>query len=245
MGNHRNWHSGDSMSQEKKLALSLDTLSMDTASKYFSAITGLDLSPEGDPTAKLSVDLARALRGAGPATLLFAELPVEEITAESLRAIDGPVFTGAGFARYLEGANAVIVYLMTLGDITGSFSQADLLEQYLTDTWASIFCELAFSELYRGMSREYGGRGLFLSQEYSPGYEGFDLENQARIFELLKPESVGVRLSPGHMMSPEKTVTGFIGVVGKDIFRKEIPCRRCVLRNTCQVRDHTLCGLAR
>ncbi len=158
---------------------------------------------------------------------------------------DGPAFTGDGIESILGRARFLIVYLLTLGDAVAPFKGGDMLDEYLADTWASIFVELAFREFYRMQLDECADEGFFLSQEYSPGYAGLDLANQAAIFELLKPGAMGLSLTSGFMIVPEKSTSGVIGAAEDDVFVHESPCARCTIRGRCDGRDAKLCGLSR
>ena len=48
---------------------------------------------------------------------------------------------------------------------------------------------------------------------YSPGYCGWHITGQKKLFDFLKPERIGIRLSKSSLMSPIKSVSGVL-VVG-------------------------------
>jgi cobalamin-dependent methionine synthase I len=51
-----------------------------------------------------------------------------------------------------------------------------------------------------------------MKRRFSPGYSDMSLEMQKKIFKLLKPENIGINLSPSCLMIPEKSVTAFVGI---------------------------------
>ena len=66
---------------------------------------------------------------------------------------------------------------------------------------------------------------------YSPGYCGWHITAQHKIFEFLKPEEIGVTLSDSSLMSPIKSVTGILISGEKDIHRFKNNysfCKSCI-----------------
>ena len=70
--------------------------------------------------------------------------------------------------------------------------------------------ELGFSHpaeltMKQRLKNEYRGR------RYSPGYAACpDLDDQAKIFALLRPEEIGVELTEESMMEPEASVSALV-----------------------------------
>jgi 5-methyltetrahydrofolate--homocysteine methyltransferase len=51
----------------------------------------------------------------------------------------------------------------------------------------------------------------YQGQRFSFGYPACpDLEDQAKLFKLLKPEDIGIQLTDGFMMEPEASVTALV-----------------------------------
>jgi len=54
-------------------------------------------------------------------------------------------------------------------------------------------------------------KGKYAGKRYSPGYPACpELEMQDGMFAALKPEDVGIRLTDGHMMEPEASVSALV-----------------------------------
>jgi hypothetical protein len=57
---------------------------------------------------------------------------------------------------------------------------------------------------------------------YSPGYCGWHITAQARLFEFLHPEDIGITLNSSYLMQPLKSVSGVL-VAGKGEIHKFRP----------------------
>ena len=225
--------------------LTPDLLNREPADRFFARMTGIDPGELGGERGMLAQRLKELLRASCTARCLFDEAAVTAAGPDDLTAAGGVVFTGPGLERALGSPKKIIAYVLTLGDLSALYHGKDMLGQYLLDTWASLYCELAFREFYERIGNEYGAQKLFLSSRCSPGYAGCKLANQAGIFALLEPEKIGVTLSSGLMMIPEKTVSGIIGVSDRPFPSEPSTCDRCTLRETCKSRDSSLCGMWR
>ncbi|UCE26659.1 MAG: hypothetical protein JSW52_09965, partial [Candidatus Coatesbacteria bacterium] len=68
---------------------------------------------------------------------------------------------------------------------------------------------------------------------YSPGYCGWDISGQKKLFEYLKPNDVGITLRESYLMEPLKSVSGVIVAGPAEIhdFELNYPfCRDCVTK---------------
>jgi len=65
---------------------------------------------------------------------------------------------------------------------------------------------------------------------YSPGYCGWHLSGQEKLFQFLHPERIGISLNDSYLMTPLKSITGVL-VGGKKeihIFKSNYPfCSYC------------------
>ena len=77
---------------------------------------------------------------------------------------------------------------------------AERTHQLIRDRWG--FPDPADFTMRDRFAAKYQG------QRYSFGYPACpDLEDQAKLFKLLQPETIGIRLTEGFMMEPESSVT--------------------------------------
>ncbi len=80
---------------------------------------------------------------------------------------------------------------------------AEWLHRRIREDWG--FPDPAELTMKDRLKNQYRGR------RYSPGYAACpDLEDQSKIFELLRPEDIGVELTEGSMMEPEASVSAIV-----------------------------------
>jgi hypothetical protein len=72
---------------------------------------------------------------------------------------------------------------------------------------------------------------------YSPGYCGWHISGQKKLFEFLKPEEIGITLLESFLMKPLKSITGVIIAANKTVhvFTPRFPfCNECKSRSCVQ-----------
>lgn len=80
---------------------------------------------------------------------------------------------------------------------------AELIHRQMRDKWG--FPDPVTMSMQDRFSARYQG------QRFSFGYPACpDLEDQAKLFKLLKPEDIGIELTEGFMMEPEASVTALV-----------------------------------
>lgn len=77
---------------------------------------------------------------------------------------------------------------------------------------------------------------------YSPGYCGWHISGQKKLFEFLHPEDIGISLGDSFLMHPLKSISGVMIAGQKEIhyFKDNFPfCRQCS-KHTCRERIRSL-----
>lgn len=101
------------------------------------------------------------------------------------------------------------VFVATIGPSLESrvrerMGRGDLLEGVILDSCGSVAVEAICGMVERACA---GGGS---SARFSPGYCMWRLEGQRRVFDLLRPEDLGIRLMPSMLMHPLKSVSGVV-----------------------------------
>jgi len=153
-------------------------------------------------------------RGPGRLSLGGAELSLGDIVAGELK-----------------NACAAAAFVCTIGPgpeaLAGERMRADAAPAaYAADAVASLMAEKAAEALHAAVARASAGRGWGCGERYSPGYCGWPVSDQVRLFSLLPAGACGVSLSPSSLMSPLKSVSGLIGL-GQDMRRTGYRCGEC------------------
>lgn len=114
------------------------------------------------------------------------------------------------------------------------FADGDLAQGYMLDAAASVAADslgtslgLHFGEM---LTAEGSGAQEAKVLPYSPGYCGWSIKGQRKLFERLRPADVGIELNGSFLMEPLKSVSGVLvaGPGGIHKFRAAFPfCEAC------------------
>jgi len=105
--------------------------------------------------------------------------------------------------------------LAVMLDSVGS-AAVESLAEYAND----LLCQAAIPE------------GLKVTNRISPGYTGWDVAEQARLFRLCSGEPIGVSLNEACFMTPVKSITWLVGVGPEArVDHYFTQCRRCWMRD--------------
>jgi hypothetical protein len=173
------------------------------------------------------------------------------------------VYAGAGrnavltpVAAIARNAEHLALFAITLGQplsaaVAECFAGADFALAYVLDAMASVAADRAAAVAERWYARTLRERGWSTPDgavlRYSPGYCGWDITGQRRLFDYLKPEHIGITLTDSCLMQPLKSVSGVLIAGPREIHR--FPpnydfCERCEER-TCRDRLAALAAAAR
>lgn len=150
--------------------------------------------------------------------------------------VDGPAFSdiyeGEGenspenpLATIIPKAKQWAVFAITLGAevswaVDSSFEKHDYAKAYFLDMACSMAAERTAdclqSDYESNVSDDSGGQKTL---RYSPGYCGWHLSGQKKLFSLLKPSDIGLSLTGSLLMQPLKSVSGVMISGPEDIHR--------------------------
>ena len=109
----------------------------------------------------------------------------------------------------------------------------ELLRALVLDTAGSVAAEAAAEHMDRLIAEAAAALDVRTSRRASPGYGDWPVEGQATLFGLVPAGRIGVRLSPGGMMIPRKSVSFAVHVDRRPVrLRSENSCENCD-RNDC------------
>ena len=150
-------------------------------------------------------------------------------------------FTKEIITSYLLNSGYIIFFVCTAGKEIEDYSnellrKGDLLEGYILDIIGSEVAEAATDSLQNRIESLMQSNGLRITNRYSPGYCGWDVSEQHKVFKFFPESFCGVTLSESAFMSPVKSVSGIIGI-GKNVRKESYSCnicdqRDCVYRNS-------------
>jgi hypothetical protein len=143
----------------------------------------------------------------------------------------------------LRHAEAAAWFVCTVGEkISGLTSrlmkEGDLLRGYVVDVLANVVVDLAMDRIQEDLAKKAGTRGWKITNRYSPGYCGWDIVEQKKLFSLLPERFLGVTLTDSSLMQPLKSISGVIGM-GSRVKFSDYGCtlcddKDCIYRNKTQ-----------
>ena len=185
---------------------------------------------------------------------VLADLTPDEFDAvyrgEGKNASDAPV------AHIFPKAEHLALFAVTLGPrvteaLDFCFATEDFALAYMLDATASVAADAAADVIERRFEGELRAHGWATPDgaalRYSPGYCGWDVTGQKRLFAQLRPEAIGLTLTESCLMQPLKSVSGVI-LAGPCAIHQFPPtyefCGRCATK-TCRERLRALVARTR
>lgn len=129
----------------------------------------------------------------------------------------------------------VALFACTAGNGIGEYSkelmhEGDFVKGYIADVVGSEIVESAMDKIQDALESNMQEDGLFITDRYSPGYCGWSVAEQQKLFSFFPKDFCGIKLSPSSLMLPIKSVSGIIGI-GPNVRRKGYVCNYCDMVN--------------
>ena len=133
--------------------------------------------------------------------------------------------------QQLKKVEKVAVFVCTAGNeiIEKSrelMKEGDFLKGYVYDIYGSLAVEEAMDRIQDALKSKMELAGLQITNRYSPGYCGWDVSEQKKLFSLLPNRFCGIELTDSCLMRPIKSVSGIIGI-GKSVKFNPYTCNLC------------------
>lgn len=156
-----------------------------------------------------------------------------EINKESgVMSIEGVDFhPGKIIISQLSKSESVAVFACTAGSKISERSkklieERNLLEGYIFDMAGSEIVEDAADLMQEKLKIMMTAEGMLITNRYSPGYCGWDVSEQHKLFSLIPDNFCGITLTNSALMVPLKSVSGIIGI-GKKVKFNSYTCNLC------------------
>jgi Vitamin B12 dependent methionine synthase, activation domain len=167
----------------------------------------------------------------------YRVLPVEKFddSGKQIR-INGLIFDVKKIVYgQIKKSERLAVFLCTAGPEIGIRSRAamkdgDLLTGYVYDVIGSEVVEAAVDLIQNSLQNSMAAEGKKITNRYSPGYCGWDVAEQHKLFQLVPDNYCGITLNDSALMNPEKSVSGFIGI-GENVRYNPYTCRLCDMKD--------------
>lgn len=118
-------------------------------------------------------------------------------------------------------ATQITIMAITLGQelddkISELFAQDEYTQAVVLDAIGSDAVEQGADHLNEMLRQEAYQHDFQLTQRFSPGYGRWPVENQKFLLELVEGNQIGISLTEGFMLIPQKTITAVIGWIPFD-----------------------------
>ncbi|MEW5784641.1 MAG: hypothetical protein AB1767_06140 [Bacillota bacterium] len=179
--------------------------------------------------------LAEAEELAEPAALLVSR-PVVQFAHQRLD-FAGGFFEGSLVARALAGASQLSLVLCTVGSAleerVAALMAADPARALALDGAATAAVRATAATVSDMITAQAKEQTLQTGMRIYPGQEGWPIEQQSTLFELIPAARINVRLTESYLMLPRKSVSFVIGL-GSEMLSDKVPCDYCSKKERCQ-----------
>lgn len=170
--------------------------------------------------------------------LLYEQFPIVKMEEAAVELEGGYRFESRHLRQFIDGATSLLIMCRTIGPKLEArikeWQETDLMKGFVLDTVGSVATSNLGRLSLQYVETELKKEGLETSVGMAPGQLDWKLSAQEIVFELLKPEQIGVTLNQSFIMTPIKSSTAVVGVgEGLAAKRDAIPCTRCPRRNEC------------
>ncbi len=163
----------------------------------------------------------------------FVVIPkASSTTKNSSLDIGGVQFYTAGIISYpLKQISRAVFFVASIGKEFDEFliekkKETDSFTEYLVNLIGSEITESLVEWTYEKIIEYAKKENIKWSNKYSPGYCGWNVNEQKKIFGFFSENICGITLTESSLMLPIKSVSGLVAL-GKDITWHEYPCDIC------------------
>lgn len=133
--------------------------------------------------------------------------------------------------KRLNKSSNIALMVATIGDQLEILSKklfkiGDYFEGYVVDLAASELVEKTADMLQQKLEQIVSKEGFNITNRYSPGYCGWDVSDQKKLFSFFPKDFCGIKLTESSLMIPIKSISGVIGI-GKSVKKEDYDCKIC------------------
>lgn len=138
----------------------------------------------------------------------YKDFEIESVKDDKIKLKNTFLIKCKNLANILKKANKATLIVVTIGDELEKTTGDSTIEVIRDAIGSEAVEELAIkvNELITKRAKLAGYKTLF---RFSVGYGGWDIKDQKKILDLLKPKNI--KLGNGYIMHPRKSITALIG----------------------------------
>ena len=133
--------------------------------------------------------------------------------------------------RQLRGSETYALFMCTAGEEFEAFQQrlkteGDMVRVFIADALGSVIAEKCADQMELTLQESIDKLGWKHTNRFSPGYCGWHVSEQQKLFPLFDGHTCGITLTESSLMVPIKSVSGIIGL-GREVRRLDYTCGLC------------------
>ena len=133
--------------------------------------------------------------------------------------------------RQLRGSEAYALFMCTAGEEFEAFQQrlkteGDMVRVFIADALGSVIAEKCADQMELTLQESIDKLGWKRTNRFSPGYCGWHVSEQQKLFPLFEGHTCGITLTESSLMVPIKSVSGIIGL-GREVRKLDYTCGLC------------------
>ncbi len=172
---------------------------------------------------------------------IYRSLSVAEVGENHLTVETGHRFGVRIMAKLMRTATRVYFMCCTIGPrleqrVAEYRANGFPAKAYILDSIGSLAVDMLALEGCRMVEEIAEAEGLSSSVALSPGYLGWELTDQRKLFQILEPSKIGVSLTDTCIMTPLKSTTQAIGLGPGLGGKSKVTCDYCSLKARCNFR---------
>lgn len=150
---------------------------------------------------------------------------------------------GEDIEKHLRGCDKAAVLCVTLSSDTDRYIRklevGDSMKAVITDALANAMTEQVVEEARCSVLESMSGYSTTWC--YGCGYGDFPMETAPLLIASVDAvRKIGVCCTATHMLTPQKSTIGVIGLSKGELERKRKSCADCSMKGTCQYREYGL-----
>lgn len=135
----------------------------------------------------------------------------------------------------MKRTESVAVFVCTAGEEIGRICRevmqgGDPFKGYIFDVIGSIVVDASADLMQDEIASTVALSGRKITNRFSPGYCGWNVWEQHKLFQLLPDNFCGIKLTESALMDPVKSISGIIGI-GEKIRYNNYSCRLCDIKD--------------
>jgi hypothetical protein len=154
-----------------------------------------------------------------------------KISGNYLKIADTEFLSEKIITSRLRKADSAAIFAVTAGkwfeeESKKYISDGDIFSGFLIDSTASEIAEAAAEWIEKRVGEFAGARSVKTTSRYSPGYCGWSVGEQHKLFSFFPRDFCGIKLTLNALMVPVKSISGIIGI-GENVKKEEYGCEIC------------------